>query len=96
MRTRLSDTCDTLTYQSNLLAHCVQLTQAINAEAAKEVDEGDEGHEDEATRTTRAFVCEQQRLRVPATSDAAAKLKEFHDQIVELSESHARSSLLVL
>ena len=53
MRTRLSDTCDTLTYQSNLLAHCVQLTQAINAEAAKEGDEGDEGHEDEATRRAR-------------------------------------------
>ena len=55
------------------------------------VEKGDE--DEDTTSTTRAFVCEQQRLRVPATSDAGKKLKSFHDQIVELSKSHIRTQL---
>ena len=50
--------------------------------------EEEDGCEDgeQATSTTRSYVCEQQRLRVPATADAGQKLKDFHDQMVELSK----------
>lgn len=51
---------------------------------ATEEDSCKEG--EQATFTTRSFVCEQQRLGVPATADAGRKLKDFHDQMVELSE----------
>ena len=62
---------------------------------AAEAAEGAGEDEDEGmgrTSTTRSFVCEQQRLRVPATNAASTKLKDFHDQIVELSECYTSSN----
>ena len=55
-------------------------------------DEGDEDKEGGSTSTTRTFVCEQQHLRVPATSAAGSKLKDFHDQMVDLSKSLIQSN----
>ena len=70
--------------KSNVLARCAQLTREVHAEAAN-TEEGERGEEGR-TFTTRSFVCEQQQLRVPATSAPAAKLKNFHEQMVELSK----------
>ena len=65
-----------------------QLTAEANAAEPEPKEDGDcEEQDDYATSTTRSFVCEQQRLQVPATSEAGTKLKAFHDQIVELSKS---------
>ena len=61
-----------------------ELTDEIHAATATENAEDTNADED-GTRTTRSFVCEQQRLQCPATSDPGTKLKFFHDQIVELS-----------
>lgn len=67
-----------------------QLTREVDKEAA-DAEEG-EGEEMGKTSTTRSYVAEQQRLRVPATDAAATKLKDFHDQIAELSECHTSSN----
>ena len=64
---------------------------------AADAEEGEGEGEGEGiynTSTTRSFVCEQQRLRIPATEAASTKLKDFHDQIVELSECRASSNTL--
>lgn len=58
-------------------------TMEANENADQDANE-DEGNR---TFTARSFVYEQQRLMVPATSDQGSKLKDFHDQIVELSKS---------
>lgn len=80
---RLPDLC------ADRLIHS-QLTREVDKEAA-DAEEG-EGEEMHHTSTTRSFVCEQQRLRVPATDAAATKMKDFRDQLGELSECHAASS----
>ena len=63
--------------------------EAADAEEAEEDNDGEN-----KTSTTRSFVCEQQRLRVPATEGPSAKLKDFHDQIVELSQCRASLNTL--
>lgn len=63
--------------------------EAADAEEAEEDKDGEN-----KTSTTRSFVCEQQRLRVPATEGPSAKLKDFHDQIVELSQCRASLNTL--
>lgn len=59
-------------------------------EEDKEGDEAGPG----VLRSTRMIVAEMQRIRVPATSDAADKLVFFHEAIVDLSAclsfKHAR------
>jgi hypothetical protein len=66
--------------------HVAELTAEADAEGAN-AEDGDEVKDDSSTFTTRSFVCEQQRLGVPANGAAGTKLKDFHDQIVELSVS---------
>ena len=68
-----------------------QLTAEVFAAAAN--TEGDD--DDDVTKTTRSFVCEQQRLRVPANSDPAAKLQLFHLQVVELSKHQITTPCLL-
>ena len=75
-----------LIHAHDCLIHA-QLTREVDKEAA-DAEDG-EGEEMGKTSTTRSFVCEQQRLRVPATDAAATKLKDFHDQIVELKNAKA-------
>ena len=68
-----------------------ELMDEVCAAEAAEEDAGAEelkhehGH-DRGTCSTRSFVCEQQLLQVPSTGDPAMKLKDFHNQIVELSK----------
>ena len=70
------------------------MTREVDKEAADAEEGEDEDEGMDKTSTTRSFVCEQQRLRVPATEAASTKLKDFHDQIVELSECRASSNTL--
>jgi hypothetical protein len=61
----------------------------LTAEAHATAANTQEDDAEYSSSTTRSFVCEQQRLRVPATSDPGTKLKMFHDQVVELSTLHS-------
>jgi len=72
--------------QKRTVAELTAEAEAVAANAEGD-DDGDEVEDGSSTFTTRSFVCEQQRLRVPANGAAGTKLRDFHDQIIELSMS---------